>query len=184
MRYGPQGAADNRIAAVDGVRRPVSAGQKTQEAVTIWTGVVDSRPLSMERITMSYYATFDATITLSRDLDMDAIMEEAKRAFCVPEAGIGIVTDKTYDLWFGEYTDYTDDAAWAFLAEIAPYTVDGEIDYAGDDNTYWRHRFDQEKGEWVEEEGYIAYEDGGKSIQELLSFRNEPEKDSQDEPER
>ena len=79
---------------------------------------------------------------------------------------------------------WTDDAAWAFLAEIAPYTVDGEIDYAGDDNTYWRHRFDQEKGEWLEEEGYIAYEDGGKSIQELLSFRNEPEKDSQDEPER
>ena len=63
---------------------------------------------------MSYYATFDATITLSRDLDMDAILEEAKRAFCVPEAGIDNVTDKSYDLWFGEYTDYTDDAAWAF----------------------------------------------------------------------
>ena len=133
---------------------------------------------------MSYYATFDASITLSRDLDMDAIMEEVKRAFCVPEAGIDNVTDKSYDLWFGEYTDYTDDAVWAFLAEIAPYTVDGEIDYAGDDNTYWRHRFDKEKGEWLEEEGYIAYEDGGKSVQELLSFRNEPEKDSQDEPER
>ena len=42
----------------------------------IWIGAVDSRPLSMERRRMSYYATFDASITLSRDLDMDAIMEE------------------------------------------------------------------------------------------------------------
>ncbi len=133
---------------------------------------------------MSYYATFDALITLSRDVDMEAIAQEAERAFCVRETVIDMVTDATFDLWFGEYTDYTDDAAWAFLSKITPYTVAGEITYTGEDNTYWRHRFDQEKGEWVEEEGYIAYEDGGKSVQELLSFRNEPEKDSQDEPER
>ena len=150
----------------------------------IWIGAVDIRPLSMERRRMSYYATFDATITLSRDLDMDAILEEAKRAFCVPEAGIDNVTDKTYDLWFGEYTDYTDDAAWAFLAEITPHTVSGEIVYQGEDNTWWRHRFDKAKGEWLEEEGYIAYEDSGKSVRELLDLREEPEKNNPVEPER
>ena len=133
---------------------------------------------------MSYYATFDAMITLSRDVDMEAIAWEAERAFCVRETVIDMVTDTTFDLWFGEYTEYTDDAAWAFLAKIAPHTVSGEIVYQGEDNTWWRHRFDKKKGEWLEEEGYIAYEDGGKSVQELLSFRNEPEKDSQDEPER
>jgi len=133
---------------------------------------------------MSYYATFDALITLSRDLDMDEISQEAERDFCLRETVIDNVTDTTFDLWFGEYTDYTDDAAWAFLAKITPHTVSGEIVYQGEDNTYWRHRFDKEKGEWLEEEGYIDYEDGGKSVQELLSFRNEPEKDSQDELER
>ncbi len=133
---------------------------------------------------MSYYATFDATITLSRDLDMDAVVEEAKRAFCVPEAGIDNVTGKTFDLWFGEYTDYTDDAAWTFLAKITPHTVSGEIVYQGEDNTWWRHRFDKEKGEWLEEEGYIEYEEGGKSIRELLSVREESFKNEPVEPER
>ena len=72
---------------------------------------------------MSYYATFDAQITLSREVDMEAISQEAERAFCVRETVIDNVTDSTFDLWFGEYTDYTEDAAWAFLAEIAPHTV-------------------------------------------------------------
>ena len=65
---------------------------------------------------MSYYATFDALITLSRDVDMEAIAQEAERAFCVRETVIDMVTDTTFDLWFGEYTEYTDDVAWAFLA--------------------------------------------------------------------
>ena len=133
---------------------------------------------------MSYYATFDALITLSRDVDMEAISQEAERAFCVRETVIDMVTDTTFDLWFGEYTEYTDDAAWAFLVEIAPYTESGEIVYQGEDNTWWRHRFDKEKREWLEEEGYIAYEDGGKSIRELLDLRAEPEKDNPVEPER
>ena len=133
---------------------------------------------------MSYYATFDALITLSRDVDMEAISQEAERAFCVRETVIDMVTDTTFDLWFGEYTEYTDDVAWAFLAEIAPHTVSGEIVYQGEDNTWWRHRFDKKKREWMEEEGYIAYEDGGKSIRELLDLREEPEKNDPVEPER
>ncbi len=104
---------------------------------------------------MSYYATFDALITLSRAVDMEAIAREAERVFCVRETVIDMVTDTTFDLWFGEYTEYTDDAAWAFLAEIAPHTVSGEIVYQGEDNTWWRHRFDKKKREWLEEEGYM-----------------------------
>ena len=53
---------------------------------------------------MSYYATFDALITLSRDVDMEAIAQEAERAFCVRETVIDMVTDTTFDLWLGEYT--------------------------------------------------------------------------------
>ena len=133
---------------------------------------------------MSYYATFDALITLSRDVDMEAISQEAERAFCVRETVIDNVTDTTFDLWFGEYTDYTDDAAWAFLADIEPHTVSGEIVYQGEDNTWWRHRFDKEKREWMEEEGYIEYEDVGKSIRDMLDIREKPEKSDPVEPER
>ena len=133
---------------------------------------------------MSYYATFDAQITLSREVDMEAISQEAERAFCVRETVIDNVTDSTFDLWFGEYTDYTEDAAWAFLAEIAPHTVSGEIVYQGEDNTRWRHRFDKTKGEWMEEEGYIEYEDVGKSVKKLLDQRNEQQKTDPGEPER
>ena len=96
----------------------------------------------------------------------------------------GIDADPMKGIVPAKYTEYTDDAAWAFLAEIAPHTVSGEIVYQGEDNTWWRHRFDKEKREWLEEEGYIAYEDGGKSIRELLDLRAEPEKDDPVEPER
>lgn len=133
---------------------------------------------------MSYYATFDALITLFRDVDMEAIAQEAERAFCVRETVIDNVTNSTFDLWFGEYTDYTDDAAWAFLADIAPYTVSGEIVYQGEDSTWWRHRFDKTKGEWLEEEGHIEYEDAGRSVKELIDLRNEKQKDDPVEPER
>ncbi len=133
---------------------------------------------------MSYYAIFDALITLSREVDKEAIAEEAERAFCAQETVIDNETDTTFDLWLGDRSDYTDDAAWAFLAEIAPHTVSGEIVYQGEDNTWWRHRFDKKKREWLEEEGYIEYEDVGKSVRELLDLRDEPKRDDLVEPER
>lgn len=133
---------------------------------------------------MSYYATFDALITLSREVDMEAIAEEAKRAFCAKDKVIDNVTDTTFDLWLGDHTDYTDHAAWAFLAEITPHTISGEIVYEGEDNTWWRHRFDKTKGEWMEEEGYIEYEDVGKSVKKLLNQRNEQQKTDPGESER
>ena len=133
---------------------------------------------------MSYYATFDALITLSREVDKEAIAEEAERAFCARETVIDNETDTTFDLWLGDRSDYTDDAVWTFLAEIAPHTVTGEIVYQGEDNTWWRHRFDKTKGEWMEEEGYIEYEVVGKSVRKLLDQRNEKQKDDPVEPER
>ena len=106
---------------------------------------------------MSNYATFDADITLSGVLDVEATAEKAKQAFCVSDVSVSQVTDDTFELWFGEYTDYRDDEIHAFLQEIQPYTVSGYVTYLGESGDHWRNIFDKTSHQWVEEDGDIVY---------------------------
>lgn len=107
---------------------------------------------------MGYHATFNAAITLSKEIDAEEIAQKAEKTFYVLDAAIENITDKTFELWFGEYAPYYDTDICSFLAEIQPYTISGEISYIGDDSEFWRFIFDEKSGKWVKEEGSIAYD--------------------------
>lgn len=140
---------------------------------------------------MSFYATFDAMITVSKSVDKDAIIQKIQDAFCIAEVSIGGETENSYDLWFGEYTRYDDDEIYAFLAEIEPYTISGEIVYTGEDASNWRHVFDGASHEWIEQDGYVAYKEEGSTIKQCMTYLEELTKQTNelfsrdsDEPER
>lgn len=68
---------------------------------------------------------------------------------------------------------------YAFLTEIEPYTISGEIIYTGEDSSNWRHVFDSEAHEWVEQDGYIAYQENGKSIKQCVVYLEDLAKETQ-----
>lgn len=122
---------------------------------------------------MSFYATFDAMITVPKSVDKEAIIERIKDAFDIPEVWTDDKAESSIDLWFGEYAKYDEDSIYAFLAEIEPYTFSGEITYTGEDSSNWRHVFDSETHQWVEQEGYVTYREDGKTINESMAFLEE-----------
>ena len=122
---------------------------------------------------MGYDATFDALITVSKSVDKEAIIERIKDAFDIPEVWTDDKAESSFDLWFGEYAKYDEDSIYTFLAEIEPYTISGEITYTGEDSSNWRHVFDSETHQWVEQEGYVAYREDGKTIRESMAFLEE-----------
>ena len=126
---------------------------------------------------MSYYATIDGMITLRKEVDrddtlkrLDSFLEE-----CDPE--IMSEEDENFTLYFGGYQNYDDDAIRRFLADIQPYTISGVITYCGEDNSLWRHFFDPSNKIWVEQDGYVAYEDNGKSVESLIEHTVKQKKD-------
>ncbi len=122
---------------------------------------------------MGYDASFDALITVSKSVDKEAIIERIKDAFDIPEVWTDDKTESSFDLWFGEYAKYDEDSIYTFLAEIEPYTISGEITYTGEDASNWRHVFDSETHQWMEQEGYVAYREDGKTIKESMAFLEE-----------
>ena len=122
---------------------------------------------------MGYDASFDALITVSKSVDKEAIIERIKDAFDIPEVWTDDKVENSFDLWFGEYAKYDEDSIYTFLAEIEPYTISGEITYTGEDSSNWRHVFDSETHQWMEQEGYVAYREDGKTIKESMAFLEE-----------
>lgn len=122
---------------------------------------------------MGYDATFDAFITVPKSVEKEAIIQKIKDAFGVVEVWTDDKADKSYDLWFGEYVRYNEEGIYAFLAEIEPYTISGEITYTGEDSSNWRHVFDSESHEWVEQDGYISYREEGRTIKQGIAFLEE-----------
>lgn len=140
---------------------------------------------------MGYCAVSDALITIPKSIDKEAIIQRIKDVFDVPEVWTDDKAESSFDLWFGEYARYNEDSIYAFLAEIEPYTISGEITYTGEDASNWRHVFDSETHQWMEQEGYVAYREDGKTIKESMAFleelakqMREPNSNEISEPER
>ena len=127
---------------------------------------------------MGYDASFDALITVSKSVDKEAIIERIKDAFDIPEVWTDDKAENSFDLWFGEYARYNEENIYAFLVEIEPYTISGEIIYTGEDSSNWRHVFDSESHEWIEQEGYISYKEEGKTIKQSIAYLEELAKQS------
>ena len=116
---------------------------------------------------MGYSATFDGMIILSTKLDPLELQEKAQEVF-LNNVAVTDLCDHDYTLWLGGYERYLDDEVFAFLQHIRPYTISGEIEYCGDDNSLWRHVFDPERKQWLEQDGEVVYESDGQTIPDLM----------------
>lgn len=50
---------------------------------------------------------------------------------------------------------YYEESVKDFLAELEPYLESGEINYSGEDDTFWRFEFRKDK--WYKDIGHIEY---------------------------
>ena len=110
---------------------------------------------ALKGVHMSYYATIDGAFEISREFDLDILLEKIQSSHY--SESIEIISEDAagYTLC---YANYREDEIAAFLKLIEPNTISGEIEYIGEDNAFWRHYFDPSKKRWVEQSGHISYE--------------------------
>lgn len=53
---------------------------------------------------------------------------------------------------------YFESDVYKDLDKVAPYVLDGDINFVGEDDCVWRFRFDPDCGSFVEENGKITYD--------------------------
>jgi len=111
---------------------------------------------------MGYTATWDGKITVRRDAaHVDPILEKYS----------GLGSNGTYAIGNDQYLyfgsggeNYRDDEWYAFLGEITPFTKEGEVEFAGEDNTFWCFRFDRKTGRWRELNGHVEYDETDREV--------------------
>ena len=115
---------------------------------------------------MSYYATIDGAFEISHGMDLDKLLDMIDDSSY--SNAIEIISEDAdgFTLVFDCYGDYKEDEIIAFLKEIEPHTISGEIDYYAEGNEFWRHYFIPGKG-WVEQYGFIKYEARYRTIESM-----------------
>ena len=105
---------------------------------------------------MGYEARGGGWMKLRKDVPEDLIENlgdvfEVDREWGHADGEIDI--DVSYDRKF-----YPEDIE-AVLKELSPYTCSGEIEMTGEADCHWRYRYSEKYQKWVEENGYIVYEE-------------------------
>ena len=110
---------------------------------------------------MSYYANGELKIVyLSTDKD---ISDKVEDAFLYVNQRYDMDCDVSEDCtvieaWGNElYSTAATEKLLELLTEIAPIQEGAELDFCGEDRTYWRFIF--ENGRWKEQDGEIVYHD-------------------------
>ena len=110
---------------------------------------------------MSYYADGELKIVyLSTDKD---IIGKVENAFLYVNQRYDMDCDVSEDCtvieaWGNElYSTTATEKLLELLTEIAPIQEGAELDFCGEDSTYWRFIF--ENGRWKEQDGVIVYHD-------------------------
>ena len=67
----------------------------------------------------------------------------------------GFATDDSCAITLSGNSKYYEEDVKDFLAEIEPYMNSGEIEYSGEDETFWQFEF--RNGNWYYNIGYIQY---------------------------
>ena len=114
---------------------------------------------------MGYYASAEGYITFSSELT-DMILDDVKKLlddgyFYFANMDISVINGK-HTISLSGYDKYDDDDMLDVLKTIAQTALidEGEIEASGDDNAHWR--FIWRRGEWIEQNGYIVYEEDSK----------------------
>ena len=110
---------------------------------------------------VSYYADGELKIVyLSTDKDIN---EKVENAFLYVnqryDMDCEVSEDRTVIEAYGNerYSTSATEKLLELLTEIAPIQEGSEIDFCGEDRTYWRFVF--ENGRWKEQDGEIIYHD-------------------------
>lgn len=80
---------------------------------------------------------------VERILDESDVFSEVDRS---EKDGIDVSSD---------YRRYDEEDAVALYKQLVPYIVSAEIEFEGEDGTYWKHAF--RDGKWIEQTGEIVY---------------------------
>lgn len=109
---------------------------------------------------MSYYATYEGTVIFNEKFDFknnsSKIEEAFKKAF-----------DETFDIEENEEGEmfsflaggknYREDLLCDCYEILTPFVKSVEIEFVGEDNSLWKHSF--ENGKWCEYNGSVVYSD-------------------------
>ncbi len=103
---------------------------------------------------MSWLAQSKGTIKVT-DIDKaDKVIDILNSSGCFEDAGAYEYADIITVV--GE-SDYDEEALKEVYKEITPYIERAVIEFVGEDNSLWKHEF--ENGQWNEASGHISYEE-------------------------
>ena len=113
---------------------------------------------------MGYCAYGSGEVVLKPGVDPDNVLDQMEslleNAFCIEcelsENGIQIT----------DMENYHEEDIMEILNFLTPYITEGDIDYSGDDDCFWKFVFNQETQKWDEIDGDVYYTDDD-LIQEL-----------------
>jgi len=104
---------------------------------------------------MSYCYSYSGEIR-TKDMPED-VVRKANELFDYAFYDAGCTGNFNERLEFDGFCKYDDEAIDAFFKFTAPYTTDGYISCAGEDNTLWVYKFNYPTKTWVTYDGVTVY---------------------------
>lgn len=122
---------------------------------------------------MSFEARYSCEIRFKRGTSQKETSDFSEKLFMnagLKRSGFHCWTDHGQDvLSIDEYGPYYDDALYEVLEQYESIVESGTFVFTGlDADCFWKICFDPSDGHWKEHQGYIAYEEEGTSVNELL----------------
>lgn len=99
---------------------------------------------------MGYYADGHGWVRVKEKESGNAVADELAYRYTINDRALDIIS-------FDEYGKYYETEVLNTLNAIVPYISEGEVEYAGEDNEYWR--FILKNGKWKYQSGHIAYDE-------------------------
>ena len=109
---------------------------------------------------MGYHATFNGLISFKEELTSQKMKQIS--ALIKDTFPVGTCFSSRNEISFSGEGNYWDDTFKDALVEISKIAdiETGEVEFAGDDNTFWEYYYGTDYPHWQEIPGHIVY-DGG-----------------------
>ena len=103
---------------------------------------------------MGYCASANGTVTVKDTADLATVREALDRVF---DEVSGPHATCPANLVVSTHSDsnYHDSAYFGLYERIAPFVADANVEFAGDDDSHWKHVFSD--GQWREIPGKVVY---------------------------
>ena len=105
---------------------------------------------------MSYYASGNGSFVINEDTLPSDVFATLNRTFDgVDVDRIGNMT--IVSVW-KDSSKYSEEEIADALEAVSPFTDEGHVNFAGEDDAVWQFYFDKSTGDWIERPGTICYE--------------------------